>query len=246
MTKPNRRPFDLTDSAISFPYVAKEKVSTGLLFVIGLIIPAVITFVVCIFIGLGPVTGKRSTRSKQFKRKLWEWNAAWLGLALSLAIAFFLTNGSKNLFGKPRPDLLGRCDPDLSLLLSSAVGGIGSQLPEGKNLVSWTICRNPGSTLDDGFRSFPSGHSSCGLLLRSLILSRANCNRSLIRWFDIPHVILVRQAGSHHTIPQLSQPKRRPTNHPSSEAGSRTTRLPHGIPSHSHMPRNLRLLHKIL
>lgn len=136
-----------------------------MLVVIGLIIPAIITFIVCIFVGLGPARGKSSSRSKALKRKLWEWNAAWLGLALSLAIAFFITNGSKNVFGKPRPDLLARCDPDLSRILSSAVGGVGKQVDEGINLVSWTICRNPGARLDDGFRSFPSGHSSCGLLV---------------------------------------------------------------------------------
>ena len=90
-----------------------------------------------------------------------------MGLALSLAIAFFITNGTKNLAGKPRPDLLARCNPDLSRLLSSAVGGIGDQVDEGINLVSWTICRNPGSTLDEGFRSFPSGHSSCKSTLES-------------------------------------------------------------------------------
>ena len=136
---------------------------------IGLVIPAIVTFIVCIFIGLGPATEKRSSRAKALKRKLWEWNAAWLGLGLSLAVAFFITDGTKNLVGKPRPDLLARCNPDLSLLLSSAVGGVGSQMDEGTNLVSWTICQNPGSSLDDGFRSFPSGHSSCKLLPESLI-----------------------------------------------------------------------------
>jgi len=117
-----------------------------------------------LFVGTGPTTEKGSSRTKSLKRKLWEWNASWLGLALSLAIAFFITDASKNLFGKPRPDLLARCDPDLSRTLSSVVGGIGAQVDEGINLVSWTICRKPGSTLDDGFRSFPSGHSSCKLL----------------------------------------------------------------------------------
>lgn len=89
-----------------------------------------------------------------------------MGLGLSLAVAFMITNGTKNLVGRPRPDLLARCDPDLSRLLNSTVGGVGNQVDEGINLVSWTICRNPGSTLDDGFRSFPSGHSSCKLLVR--------------------------------------------------------------------------------
>jgi len=84
-----------------------------------------------------------------------------MGLGVSLAVAFFITDGTKNLVGKPRPHLLAVCDPDLSRILSSAVGGIGQQLKEGINLVSSTICRNSDSTLKDSFRSFPSGHSSC-------------------------------------------------------------------------------------
>ena len=84
-----------------------------------------------------------------------------MGLAVSLAIAFIITNGTKNAIGRPRPDLLARCNPDLTKTLNSTVGGIGDQVDEGIRLVSWTICRNPGSVLDDGFRSFPSGHSSC-------------------------------------------------------------------------------------
>ena len=99
-----------------------------------------------------------------------------MGLALSLAIAFFITDGTKNLVGKPRPDLLARCDPDISRLMSSAVGGIGNQVDEGINLVSWTICRNPGSTLDDGFRSFPSGHSSCELLIGASLFLDGEAN----------------------------------------------------------------------
>lgn len=84
-----------------------------------------------------------------------------MGLGVSLAVAFLIASGTKNAVGKLRPDLLARCNPDLSRILSSVVGGIGNQVDEGINLVSWTICRNPGSTLDEGFRSFPSGHSTC-------------------------------------------------------------------------------------
>ena len=135
-----------------------------------------IVFLVCLFIGVGPSTGKPSSKTKLLKRKLWEWNAGWMGLALSLATAFFISNGTKNLVGKPRPDLLARCDPDTSRLLSSAVGGIGNQVDEGSNLVSWTICRNPGSTLDDGFRSFPSGHSSCESLIGASLFIEGEAN----------------------------------------------------------------------
>ena len=94
-----------------------------------------------------------------------------MGLAVSLAIAFIITNGTKNAIGKPRPDLLARCNPDLTKSLNSTVGVIGDQVDEGIRLFSWTICRNPGSMLDDGFRSFPNGHLSCKSAIVRLIFS---------------------------------------------------------------------------
>ena len=84
-----------------------------------------------------------------------------MGLGVALAVSFMIANGTKEVVGKPRPDLLARCNPDLSRRLNSTVGGIGDQLEEGINLVSWTICRDTGSKLNEGFRSFPSGHATC-------------------------------------------------------------------------------------
>jgi membrane-associated phospholipid phosphatase len=86
-----------------------------------------------------------------------------MGLGLSLALAFFFTQGMKNLFGKPRPNLLDRCQPDLSpaSIARNTVGGYASGFNPEWVLVSAGICRQPDSNkLDDGFRSFPSGHSS--------------------------------------------------------------------------------------
>jgi len=82
---------------------------------------------------------RKPSRASSLRRKLWEWNAGWMGFGLSLAIAFLISNGTKNLVGKPRPDLLARCNPDLSRTLNSTVGGVGNQVDEGINLVLWTI-----------------------------------------------------------------------------------------------------------
>lgn len=87
-----------------------------------------------------------------------------MGLGLALASAFFLTEGVKNLTGKPRPDLLNRCDPDLDSesLAAHAVGGVGSGVYNGLVMVASTICRQKSrDILDDGFKSFFSGHASC-------------------------------------------------------------------------------------
>ncbi|TVY13869.1 Diacylglycerol pyrophosphate phosphatase 1 [Lachnellula arida] len=165
---PNKRPFSLTNPEISFPHVEKEKISTAVLVLCSLVAPAVIIFLVAILLVPGPTVSKSTPKALIWRRKLWEWHTGWLGLALSLAAAFLVTSGMKNLFGKPRPDLLSRCNPDLANASLYAVG-------EGLNLVSHTICQNKdNSVMNDGFRSYPSGHSSfsaAGLIYLSLFLA---------------------------------------------------------------------------
>ncbi|KAL9130641.1 MAG: hypothetical protein Q9217_001211 [Psora testacea] len=156
---PNRRPFNLTDPEISFP-LTDQTITTWTLALVGLLAPALIIFIISLFIGLGPIPESPS-KTAALRRKLWEWNAGWMGLGVALALSFLITSGTKEVVGKPRPDLLARCSPDFSRLLNSTVGGIGQQTEEGINLVSWTICRQTDiSVLNEGFRSFPSGHSS--------------------------------------------------------------------------------------
>ncbi|KAL8723845.1 MAG: hypothetical protein Q9181_007141 [Wetmoreana brouardii] len=137
---PNHRPFTLTDPSISFPYVEHEKISTAVLFVVSLIAPAAIIFLAIMIFVPGPSVAQGTPQSKIWKRKLWEWNTGWLGLGLSLALAFFFTQGMKNLFGKPRPDLLSRCQPDYENQANYALGGFPTVL-NGFYLVSPTICR---------------------------------------------------------------------------------------------------------
>ncbi|KAE9376945.1 acid phosphatase/Vanadium-dependent haloperoxidase [Stipitochalara longipes BDJ] len=171
---PNKRPFSLNNAEISYPFVTKEKISTTTLVLCGLVAPAVIIFIVCLFLVPGPTVPKSTPKALIWRRKLWEWHTGWLGLGLSLAAAFLVTNGMKNLIGKPRPDLLARCNPDLQNVARYAVGGFPNAL-EGFNVVSAGICQQTDSSvLDDGFRSFPSGHSSfsaAGLVYLSLFLA---------------------------------------------------------------------------
>ncbi|KAL4999618.1 PAP2 superfamily-domain-containing protein [Aspergillus recurvatus] len=135
--EPNHMPFSLTDITYSYPHTEDETISTSVLVVVSLIAPAVII------------------------AAIWEWNAGWLGLGLACAGAFMATEGLKDLYGKPRPDMLARCDPDLENISAYAVGGLGQRLQGAPTLVSWDICRNKADLLKrDGFVSFPSGHSS--------------------------------------------------------------------------------------
>lgn len=159
---PNHRPFTLTDPSISYPYVEHEKISTATLFIVTVVAPLVITFLLCLLLPL-PTTNPHSnnTRAKTWRFKLWSWHTSWLALVLSFALSFLFVQGMKNLFGKPRPDLLSRCDPDVENQSKYALGGYGADVLNGFYLVSSTICRTKDSgKLDDGFSSFPSGHAT--------------------------------------------------------------------------------------
>ena len=70
-----------------------------------------------------------------------------LGLFISLILTAFITDVIKNAVGRPRPDLLARCQP---------APGTPSE-----GLVSIDVCTETRiHVLQDGWRSFPSGHSS--------------------------------------------------------------------------------------
>ncbi|KAF2856068.1 acid phosphatase/Vanadium-dependent haloperoxidase [Plenodomus tracheiphilus IPT5] len=173
---PFNRPFSPVDLSISYPYQTSEMIPTWLLVVVSLIAPAGIIFIVCLFLVPGPTAERGTPMSLIWRRKLWEWNTGWMGLALSLATAFMITQGMKNLFGKPRPDLLSRCQPDLDRIQEFAIGGIvGDSFNPNWILVTSGICtQTDDDKLKDGFKSFPSGHASfswAGLLYLTLFLA---------------------------------------------------------------------------
>ncbi|OJD37659.1 pap2 domain-containing protein [Diplodia corticola] len=171
---PYHRPFSLLDLSISFPHTDPETIPTWLLVVVALVIPAAAIFVVALVLVPGPTANPSTPKTLIWRRKFWEWNTGWMGLGLSLATAFMLTQGSKLLFGKPRPDLLDRCQPDLSRLQRAVVGGYGQDISPRWVLVSSDICSQTDmDILNDGFKSFPSGHASfawSGLLYLFLFL----------------------------------------------------------------------------
>jgi membrane-associated phospholipid phosphatase len=143
--------------------------------VVGLVIPAGITFVVCLIFVPGPTASRGTPKALIWRRKVWEWNTAWMGLALALATSFMITQGMKLLFGKPRPDLLSRCQPDLDRIRETAVNQVGEIFNEAWVLVTSDICTNQDDDiLQDGFKSFPSGHASCELRYSTLFRSCAD------------------------------------------------------------------------
>ncbi|KAI9376791.1 PAP2 superfamily-domain-containing protein [Aspergillus egyptiacus] len=159
--EPNHMPFSLDDPAISYPYRGEDTVRTSVLVVVSLIVPAILIAFLSLIFTPGASLGETS-RALSLRRKIWEWNAGWLGLGLACAGVFMATEGLKDLYGKPRPDMLARCDPDLSNIGAYAVGGLGQRLQGAPTLVTWEICQNRDDDVlrYDAFTSFPSGHAS--------------------------------------------------------------------------------------
>ncbi|KIK33814.1 hypothetical protein CY34DRAFT_18139 [Suillus luteus UH-Slu-Lm8-n1] len=82
-------------------------------------------------------------------RSFWDYHCSALGLILGLAITGAITQFTKITVGRPRPDLLARCMP----IQGSSDPTFG--------LSSDAICTNTNTAIMiDGWRSFPSGHSS--------------------------------------------------------------------------------------
>ncbi|PLB38761.1 PAP2 domain protein [Aspergillus candidus] len=113
-TNPTHTPFSLTDASISYPHAKHETVSTSVMVVVSLIAPGVLIALLSLLLIPGSSAVPLATTSAaRWPYKIWEWHAGWLGLGLAVAGVFMATEGLKDLYGRPRPDLLARCDPDL-------------------------------------------------------------------------------------------------------------------------------------
>ena len=171
--EPYKRPFSLIDLSISYPLIPESVTPIDAVFVVAIAPAAIIAIVVLVFVP-GPAFVRANNRSQVLRLKFWELERGVAGLAMSIAITFFVVQGIKNLVGKPRPNLLARCDPDLDNIASHVVGGMGRDISVRWTLVTSSICRQQDQmVLNDGFRSFPSGHSSfawAGLLYLTFFL----------------------------------------------------------------------------
>lgn len=130
-----RREFSLTDTSIQHTYAVHERVPTWLLGVLAVLIPALI--IVGFSLGIS--------------RSVWDLHNGLLGFVLANALTLTITTIVKCTVGRPRPDLIDRCQPLA-----------GSHNAEPYGLVTDAICSVgvDNKTLRDGFRSFPSGHAS--------------------------------------------------------------------------------------
>ncbi|GHJ86975.1 hypothetical protein NliqN6_3377 [Naganishia liquefaciens] len=129
----HKREFSLTDITIQRPFKA-EHVPPTLLFIISLAIP--LAFVIII--------GGLVYKSR------WDVHNAVLGLFMGFTVTGVVTQVVKMGVGRPRPDAIARCQPYEGAHDAAVYG-----------LSNYTICTQENAhILNDGFKSFPSGHSS--------------------------------------------------------------------------------------
>ncbi|KAG2176776.1 hypothetical protein INT44_007440 [Umbelopsis vinacea] len=135
---PFHQEFYLDDWSIRYPYSVKERVSFTALLVrdpaieLGKSTPLVIIVIIAGFI----------------KRSFHDLHHGLLGLFFALTFTLMFTDVLKITIGEPRPDMLARCAP--SVTTSPA-----------ESLLNVAICNGVASIdLQDGFKSFPSGHAS--------------------------------------------------------------------------------------
>lgn len=218
--EPYKRPFSLLDLSISFPLVEETVSANQAAYICGFGPAAIIALVVLIAVP-GFAFAKANSRSTLWRIKAWELEKGWAGLALGIALAFFVTQGMKNLFGKPRPNMLDRCQPDLTDISSHVVGGYGQDISARWTLVSASICTQTNMRLlNDGFRSFPSGHSSAtwaGMLYLTLFL----CSKFAIALPFFPdrsttQVTGMRRSDDHQLLPLHNNHARDSIDNPNS------------------------------
>lgn len=129
--EPFHRMFSLDDRSKSYPHAIVQRVSAGQLILYAGGGP--LAFFVLWAIVLRPGFHKA--------------HVTLLGLFISLFLTSLLTDIIKNAVGRPRPDLIARC---------KARSGTPTN-----ELVTYDVCTETDHhILHDGWRSFPSGHSS--------------------------------------------------------------------------------------
>ncbi|KAG9064907.1 hypothetical protein KI688_003169 [Linnemannia hyalina] len=139
--EPFHRQFSVRDVTIQHPFAKQETVPVWLLLTLSFLLPMATMGAIAVF----------------QRRSYTDLHNALLGLFLAQSLVLIVTDSIKIAVGRPRPDFLDRC---LSLYDNANAGIPLDQLNNPVNLLSnSTICTRT-DLLRDGFKSFPSGHSS--------------------------------------------------------------------------------------
>ncbi|KAG0278933.1 hypothetical protein BGZ96_002141 [Linnemannia gamsii] len=139
--EPFHRQFSVRDITIQHPFAKQETVPVWLLLTLSFLLPMVTVGVIAVF----------------QRRSYTDLHNGLLGLFLAQSLVLIVTDSIKIAVGRPRPDFLDRC---LSLYDNAYAGTPLDQLNDPVNLLSNSSICTRTELLRDGFKSFPSGHSS--------------------------------------------------------------------------------------
>jgi len=149
--EPHHQLFSVENISLQYPMAVPERVTPVLAGVVSCAFPLLVIIVWTMLLD-GFYSHSKEKRKQKAKYKLserlWQMNCGILGLGLSVAAAITITGALKNLTGKPRPDIIDRCKLPLDYV----------QLKY--QLTSYDKCTGDKHILKDGFKSWPSGHSS--------------------------------------------------------------------------------------
>lgn len=188
LVTPFSQHFSLNNISIQYPYAVHERIPIHVALLISGVFPAAVILVYTLFIDGFFSHHRRTTHTRSkytITDRLWELNCGWLGLLLAQGAAFVITGSLKNLCGKPRPDLIDRCQPR---------AGSSDGVPYG--LVTKSICTQQDEAI------MQDGKSVCLAL-----------HPPIRRWFLYLTVPLSfpPPACLHHTCPPVSPPWSFPT-----------------------------------
>ncbi|KAH7412859.1 phosphatidic acid phosphatase type 2/haloperoxidase [Cadophora sp. MPI-SDFR-AT-0126] len=169
----NKTQFSLLEPSINFSYHSTQIVPIWLAILFAPILPTITVFIFCLLrIGHSPDSSPQPAqkpKSWDLKLRLKDLHHAWLGIGYAILFAFGISNALEKFAGQPRPDLIARCQVDPQVYLNETIMLFRA------GVVDSSVCRQTDSfILDEGFASFPSGHSSvdfAGLTYLSLFLA---------------------------------------------------------------------------
>ncbi|KAH7292471.1 hypothetical protein KP509_29G070500 [Ceratopteris richardii] len=95
-----------------------------------------------------------------YSKDITDLHHATLGLLFAVFITGVITDATKDAVGRPRPDFFWRCFPDGIAVYNNSTGNV--------------ICHGEHAVIKEGYKSFPSGHTSwtfAGLGFLSLYLA---------------------------------------------------------------------------
>ncbi|OBT46684.1 hypothetical protein VE00_02639 [Pseudogymnoascus sp. WSF 3629] len=144
-TTPFHRLFELGNIDLAYPHAEHQRVPVSMMFLYGGGVPLI---VMALWLAISRAGFHKS-------------HVTILSFFIGMLLTAVITDLIKNAVGRPRPDLISRCKAKAGTPLHT--------------LVSWEVCTDTDHhRLHDGWRSFPSGHSSfsfSGLGFLALFLS---------------------------------------------------------------------------